>query len=83
MGSQHRGVSSFLIGSLGNRWVLFGAVCGAVLGVLGSWLAERGQWGLVTAIVSSLLVLEPASVLPGRSPKAKVLEPWFRLQPFG
>lgn len=61
MGSQHRDASSLLIGSLGNRWFLLGALGGAAFGAIGSWLAVRGQWGLVTAVVTSLLVLEPAA----------------------
>jgi hypothetical protein len=59
MGSEPRGISSLLVGSLGNRWLLLGALCGAVLGIVGSWLAKKKQWGLVTAVVTSLLVLEP------------------------
>jgi hypothetical protein len=61
VGGQHRDPSSAVIAAAANRWFLLGAIGGALLGAVGSWLAVKGQWGIVAAVVASLLVLEPAA----------------------
>jgi hypothetical protein len=60
-GPEHRAASSVMASAATNRWFLLGAIGGALLGAAGSWLAVKRQWALVTAIVASLLVLEPAA----------------------
>ncbi len=58
--SGQNGRSSFdLVTAAGNRWLLFGLIGGVALGAAGAWLAARQSWGLVIAVVASLLVLEP------------------------
>jgi hypothetical protein len=56
-----RGFDSFIASAAANRWFLFGAIGGAIVGATGSWLAAKGRWGMVIAAVASLLVLEPAA----------------------
>jgi hypothetical protein len=56
-----RGLGSFTASAAGNRWFLLGAIGGAVLGAIATWLAAKEQWGIVIAVVASLLVLEPAA----------------------
>jgi len=56
------GRASFdLIAASGNRWLLIGVIGGVGLGATGSWLAARGRWTVVTAVVAGLLVLEPVA----------------------
>ncbi|HWE68041.1 MAG TPA: DUF6518 family protein [Acidimicrobiales bacterium] len=61
MGGRNRDFSATVASAAGNRWFLLGAIGGAVLGAAGAALATRGQWGVVTAVVTCLLVLEPAA----------------------
>jgi hypothetical protein len=56
-----RGFGSFVASAAGNRWFLFGAIGGAMVGATAAWLAAEGRWGIVIAMVASLLVLEPAA----------------------
>jgi len=56
-----RGFGSFIASAAGNRWFLLGALGGAILGATASWLAAKGRWRIVIAVVASLLVLEPAA----------------------
>jgi hypothetical protein len=56
-----RGLGSFVASAAGNRWFVLGAIGGAMLGATAAWLAAKGQWGMVTEVVASLLVLEPVA----------------------
>ena len=56
-----RGFGSFIVSAAGNRWFLLGTIGGAIVGATGAWLAAKGQWGIVIAVVASVLVLEPAA----------------------
>jgi hypothetical protein len=60
-GGSDIGGQGGLLAVAGNRWFILGLVGGLALGAGSAWLAARGWWGLLIAIVASLLVLEPAA----------------------
>lgn len=83
MGNRHRDASSMLIATFGNRWFLLDALGGAVLGAAGSWLATRQEWKVVAVASHPYSCWNLPHTSSGRSLEVKVLEPWFRIPPFG
>lgn len=78
--SPNRGADPLLVALVDNRWVLLGAIGGAALGALGSYLATKQRWGLAAIVIACLLVLEPVTrilwaIAKGEPPRTLVPSP--------